>query len=370
MAEKAPNKRILQEDFLTAVKVYTARLREDPHDAVALVNRATAFLMSEMYRKAFIDADQAILSDSHYLKGFLLKGNTQTNPLSFTASSLRFLPSGVALLNMRRLEDALLVLEAGIAVGESNGDFVDYFMLNKAVAKAKSLLKAQVTRFPTPWTPWNVEEKECTPSKPGPDSSSSASGKAAAAASKDAKSAKTSSLPEKVQKKPSKDYTGKFTLQEKQRLQMADPGNPRISIGHGFVNMGKLNEAIALFTEILESAPTSTEAYLGRGSAYALLGKYAEAIEDFTSCLKIVPYHADALKRRGQVKGALGLAEHALEDLTKARRYCDFDEDILLQRGALYHKMKDHRCVPANLEAFGFPCLMPASGGPLKILWL
>jgi tetratricopeptide (TPR) repeat protein len=86
-------------------------------------------------------------------------------------------------------------------------------------------------------------------------------------------------------------------------------------------------DAVEAFNRAIEMEPTSAEAYLGRGQAYAALGELELAIADFGKAIVINDTLADAYNERGLVYGNLGQLDRALGDFDQAIRLDSGDQD-------------------------------------------
>jgi tetratricopeptide (TPR) repeat protein len=77
-------------------------------------------------------------------------------------------------------------------------------------------------------------------------------------------------------------------------------------------------EAIALFTEVIESHPAFAEGWNKRATAYFLLGEYAKSIADCDEVLKRNPRHFGALSGLGEIYLQLREPEQALHWFRRA----------------------------------------------------
>jgi tetratricopeptide (TPR) repeat protein len=91
-----------------------------------------------------------------------------------------------------------------------------------------------------------------------------------------------------------------------------------ISIGYLQVNTNQLDNAIEIFSNLIEYNPNLIAPYLGIGSSYAIIGDLDNAIISFTNAIKIDSTVADAWKRRGQTRTAKNLLHDALLDFNRA----------------------------------------------------
>jgi len=83
----------------------------------------------------------------------------------------------------------------------------------------------------------------------------------------------------------------------------------------------RLDEAIALFTEVVELAPDFAEGWNVRATAYYLMGEYALSTEDVKQTLKLEPRHFGALSGQGLIYLRLNKLSAALEYMEEALKY-------------------------------------------------
>ena len=73
------------------------------------------------------------------------------------------------------------------------------------------------------------------------------------------------------------------------------------------------------FPSALDSLnPQDSDAYLGRGVAYAYLNQYERAIQDFDEAIRLNPEYANAYLLRGVTYKAFGKSKKAEQDIAKA----------------------------------------------------
>ena len=83
-------------------------------------------------------------------------------------------------------------------------------------------------------------------------------------------------------------------------------------------NDPEAEEAIAKYTDYLESNPESAFIYYHRGLVYLLEGEYDKAIADYTKAIELNPEYAYAYNMRGRVYYDKGEYDKAISDCDKA----------------------------------------------------
>jgi YaiO family outer membrane protein len=97
------------------------------------------------------------------------------------------------------------------------------------------------------------------------------------------------------------------------------PAPDPLDAARALVRAGKLEEAAAAYTAVLEARPQALEARTERGRVLGWLGRYDEALADFDRVLAVTPRDVDARVGKGRV-------------LAYARRYAEAEAEL---RGAL-----------------------------------
>ncbi len=82
---------------------------------------------------------------------------------------------------------------------------------------------------------------------------------------------------------------------------------------------GDYQEAIGLFTEILQLSPNEVEAYYNRGIAYTQINNYQAALADFNKALTLNQTLPELYVERAKVYLQLGDRSAAIADLRKAK---------------------------------------------------
>lgn len=110
--------------------------------------------------------------------------------------------------------------------------------------------------------------------------------------------------------------------------------------GVAYENAGLPEKALPDYTRCLELDPTRTDALNNKGVVLARLERYEEAVDEFTRLVELQPDDALALRNRGLSRHDLGRYEAAIEDYTKALQLAPNDAMIWFQRGNVYLDQK------------------------------
>ncbi len=104
---------------------------------------------------------------------------------------------------------------------------------------------------------------------------------------------------------------------------------------------GSTTEAIAIYTQLLESNPTY-EAHYGRGILHSQEGNHEQALEDFTQAITLDPT-ADAYYQRANVRFRLGDRQKASEDYTRALEFDSTMVKAFVNRGTVRAELGDEQ---------------------------
>ncbi len=113
---------------------------------------------------------------------------------------------------------------------------------------------------------------------------------------------------------------------------------------------GKLDEAIADFTEAVRLNDEFAPAWCDRGAVHAERGENEQALADLTQAIRLDSRDDAALIERGCVHRELGQLEKALRDLTKAIRLCPHVPDAYIQRARVYRDKGEFEQALADCE--------------------
>ena len=114
----------------------------------------------------------------------------------------------------------------------------------------------------------------------------------------------------------------KFSLVDKNRLAEAynSRGVAKSRLGRGGEANDDYDEAINLYSEVIETDPKNGKAWCYRGVAKVNRGRHEEAIADLDEAIEINPKNAAAWNNRGSARNALDRYQDALADYTEAIR--------------------------------------------------
>jgi tetratricopeptide (TPR) repeat protein len=88
--------------------------------------------------------------------------------------------------------------------------------------------------------------------------------------------------------------------------------------GSAYARSGRLEKAVADFTEAIRLSPKFAEAYSRRAAAYESLGQMEKALADCNQAVKLDPKYTDTYANRGKAYARLGQLADALSDFGKA----------------------------------------------------
>lgn len=121
---------------------------------------------------------------------------------------------------------------------------------------------------------------------------------------------------------------------------MPDRSDVYYSRGVAYENAGLPEKALPDYTRCLELEPTRTEAINNRGVVLARLERYEEAVAEFTRLVNLQPDDALALRNRGLSRHDLGQLDEAIADYTLALQIAPNDAQNWFQRGNVYLDQK------------------------------
>ncbi|XP_041374493.1 hsc70-interacting protein-like [Gigantopelta aegis] len=108
--------------------------------------------------------------------------------------------------------------------------------------------------------------------------------------------------------------------------EMIDIANEKRNEAMDAANDGRLEDAIALYSEAIKNNPHSALMYAKRASVFLRMKKAKKAIHDSCKAIELNPDSATGYKWRGKANRQLGKWEEAYHDLTLACKL-DYDDD-------------------------------------------
>lgn len=109
-------------------------------------------------------------------------------------------------------------------------------------------------------------------------------------------------------------------------------------------------EAIAAYTQAIETAPRDARAYKHRGLAHAKLGNVQQAYEDLNKAIALDPQDAIAYNQRGIASFAAGNAQAALKDFSKTIELQPQLAEAYNNRGIIARTLGDYRQASKDFE--------------------
>jgi tetratricopeptide (TPR) repeat protein len=100
--------------------------------------------------------------------------------------------------------------------------------------------------------------------------------------------------------------------------------------------LGRLDKAVADYSQAIKLNSKLTEGWYGRGNAYSKLGQPARAVADFSRAIKLSPKSWDGWYSRGNAYLDLGEAKKALDDHSRAIELNPKYAPALYERGSAY----------------------------------
>lgn len=91
----------------------------------------------------------------------------------------------------------------------------------------------------------------------------------------------------------------------------------RFNRGQVYAGLGRIEAAVADYTEVIEADPNFAEYYFDRAGLLRRLGRTAEALADYTTATRVSPPFAEAFYNRGDLLLELGDPEAARADLDR-----------------------------------------------------
>lgn len=118
-----------------------------------------------------------------------------------------------------------------------------------------------------------------------------------------------------------------------------------------FMMTGRLEEALADFSHVIDQDPNFHDHYFNRGNILGRLGRYQEAIADYTEALQLSPPFAEAYYNRGDAHLELGDVDQALHDFSRVIELEPTHADARLNRAAILCDRGDESAAWSDIEA-------------------
>ena len=105
-----------------------------------------------------------------------------------------------------------------------------------------------------------------------------------------------------------------------------------------YVERGKLNEALNLYTQSLKTLP-DPRTFVNRGNLFYRVRQFKNAMADYKSALKLNPNHLDAINNLAGVKVDIGQFASAIEDFNKLEQKSPNRIGLNRNRGICYMRI-------------------------------
>jgi tetratricopeptide (TPR) repeat protein len=129
----------------------------------------------------------------------------------------------------------------------------------------------------------------------------------------------------------------------------APPDGEQFGRAKDLVRDGRIEEAIALYRDILVQNPANLKARNNLGVLYDELGRLELALEQFEAAGLIEPESVEILNNYGSVLGAMGRYEEAEELLRRAQRLAPEDVSVRASIGILHFRRAMYAMAEADL---------------------
>lgn len=88
-----------------------------------------------------------------------------------------------------------------------------------------------------------------------------------------------------------------------------------LEMAQKYMDDGNYEEAIEIYTALIEIEPNNTDLYMGRAEAYTNVKKYKEASDDYSQVVSLDSKNSEALMKKGVLEYVAGDAENGEKDL-------------------------------------------------------
>lgn len=113
---------------------------------------------------------------------------------------------------------------------------------------------------------------------------------------------------------------------------------------------GRVEEAIADFTTLIELDPHYSEYYFERGNLNRKLGRNDEALQDYNSAIHYGPPYPEVYYNRAGVLSVLGQEDEALVDYTYVLELEPGNLDALINRASMLYEQGEYTSARSDIE--------------------
>lgn len=120
--------------------------------------------------------------------------------------------------------------------------------------------------------------------------------------------------------------------------------------GQVYAGIGKLEEALADYTAVIEQDPYYSEYYFDRGNLYRKMGREEEALADYERAILYSPPYPEAYLNRANVRLVLGQEEEAFADYSYVLEIDPTNLDALINRSSMLLEQGDYAGARQDIE--------------------
>jgi len=129
--------------------------------------------------------------------------------------------------------------------------------------------------------------------------------------------------------------------------------------GFALMKLGQHMQAINDFSSSFEMNPLNVKTFVNRGTSHAKVGNYAQAVADYDEALKIDPTHASAMHNRAVALTKLGMLQQALDGFSRLIEKYPEDANAHFCRGSAYVPLFSAERRPLVILCFSLRCNAP-----------
>jgi predicted Zn-dependent protease len=154
----------------------------------------------------------------------------------------------------------------------------------------------------------------------------------------------------------------------RQTISQADPAAECRTRGQLHLIQGRVDQALAEFTQAIALAPGDAANHRARADAYQASGNLAAAYDDLTEAIRLNPNDAASLLKRGMNAIERQLSTRAAVDFDAAVRLEPANSQALLGRGMAYRRLGQNRMAIDDLnEALRLDPALSLAADELKL---